>query len=138
MSAPAPFEAVLWKATEAFLSGPLRLGTRQWLRTPGGEAAVYLRMGMRSLDPAAPRLTPTLELGSLSLREDLLGRGWFRRYLRALGTLPQIPDTLILESVNAPRLLAHAGQHWRPLPNTPLTFFLTREALLAYPLKEET
>jgi hypothetical protein len=90
---------------------------------------VYLRISQRFLDAGRP--VCTLEIGAVEIAEKLRGQGWLKRYLAALGECPLTPGTIILECVNEPRMLEHAERNWRPLPNTPQTFFLSKSELSA-------
>lgn len=121
------FEADIWNQTVVFLKEPLRMGKRRWLRNAGGE--VYLRMGNRVI---GGKLVPSFEIAAIAVEEKLQGKGWFRRYLRLLGTYPLLPNCTILESVNAPKLLKHAKQYWHPLDGCPQTFYLTQPELKTY------
>lgn len=68
----------------------------------------------------------------MGLREDLRGNGWFRRFLRRLGAYPLTPPYIFLESVNGPRLYAHATKHWHTVSNEPCSFFLSKEEAVRY------
>ncbi len=79
-------------------------------------------------------MVPCFDIGSVGLREDLCGKGWFRRYLRRLGTHPLVPGHIYLQSVNAPRLLAHATKYWHPMPFEPISFYLLKQEAAEYQL----